>query len=130
MTSRERVLYHQIHPAKLSTDVIAAVISLYCFWQHWLWMALILHFLPPIVASALVIQWADLDRQRRSAFGVYVKRMMTRTVEAVRLGGDIVIAGTRSVAAAGPYPRASRGSSRGREPVATTIGAVTRYHHR
>jgi hypothetical protein len=56
-----------------------------------LWLALALHFLPPIIASVLVIPLADLDRRGRSAFGIYLKRMITRSVEAVRLGGDIVM---------------------------------------
>jgi len=28
MTLRERILYHQIHPLKLGTDILAAVVSL------------------------------------------------------------------------------------------------------
>jgi hypothetical protein len=91
MTLSEKALYHQIHPFKLGNDATFAFVSLYFFWQHRLWLALVLHLAPPIIASALVISLADLERQKNSAFGRYVKRMMTRSVEAVRLAGDIVM---------------------------------------
>jgi hypothetical protein len=91
MTPREKVLYHQIHPAKLVTDC-AALIALYPLWRHELAIALVIMLVPPPVASWLVIRYANLERQRQSAFGHYVARSMTRAMEAVRLGGMIVIA--------------------------------------
>jgi len=90
MTPKEKALYHQIHPAKLATDLAASVISLYFFWQHQLVIALAIHFIPPLVASGLVIRYAALERYRDSAFGRYVARHMTRLIEGVRLFGDIV----------------------------------------
>jgi hypothetical protein len=60
MTLREKILFHQVHPAKLATDVGFAVISLYFFWQHQLVIALLTHFVPPPLASALVIRLARL----------------------------------------------------------------------
>ena len=90
MTNADKILYHQIHPLKLGTDIAAAVVSLYFFWKHQLLLALALHILPPVAASVLVISFADLAREQRSPFGRYVGRMMTRTVEAIRLAGDII----------------------------------------
>ncbi len=90
MPLSEKVLYHQIHPFKLATDVTASVVSLYLFWRHDLVLAIVLHLAPPILASALVISCFDLLPQQQSAFGRYVKRWMSRSVEAIRLGGDIV----------------------------------------
>jgi hypothetical protein len=91
MTRSEKILYHQIHPLKLGTDVTAAVVSLFFFWQHRFWLALVLHFGPPLVASALIISLSNLEPQRNSAFGRYVKRTMTRAIEALRLVGDIAV---------------------------------------
>src|SRR5262245_20556154 len=31
MTLKEKILFHQVHPAKLATDIIAAIVSLYFF---------------------------------------------------------------------------------------------------
>jgi hypothetical protein len=42
MTLKERMLYHQVHPAKLGTDIAAEVTSLYFFWQHELAPALLI----------------------------------------------------------------------------------------
>jgi hypothetical protein len=91
MTPKEKVLYHQIHPAKLFTDC-ASLIALYPLWWHELPVALVIMLVPPPIASWLVIRYANLERQRQSAFGRYVARSMTHAMEAVRLGGMIVIA--------------------------------------
>ena len=91
MNFADKVLYHQIHPLKLGTDILASLVSLYFFWQHRLLIGLLLHLAPPIIASLVVIHMVDLEPQRQSAFGEYVKRMMTRKIEAIRLSGDIVM---------------------------------------
>ncbi len=91
MTLKEKALYNQIHPLKLSTDILAAVVSLYLFWLRQPVPALLLHFVPPIVASWLLIRYADLEPLKESAFGRYVGRTMTRMIEAIRLFGDLVM---------------------------------------
>ena len=91
MTLKEKALYHQIHPLKLSTDILAAVVSLYLFWLHKPLPALLLHFGPPVIASALLIRYADLEPLKESGFGHYVGRTMTRTIEGIRLFGDMVM---------------------------------------
>ena len=91
MTLREKALYHQIHPAKLATDILAEPISLYFFWRHDLALGLATHFLPPIIASALVMRFADLEPLMASPLGRYVGRHMTRRVEAARLAGDLIM---------------------------------------
>ena len=91
MTLREKALYHQIHPAKLATDILAEPVSLYFFWTHQLWLGLATHFAPPILASALVVRFADLEPLKDSPLGRYVGRHMTRAVEAARFTGDLVM---------------------------------------
>jgi len=91
MTLKEKALYNQIHPLKLSTDILAALISLYLFWLHQPVPALLLHFVPPLLASWLVIRYVDLEPLKASAFGRYVEKNMTRTIEAARLFGDLVM---------------------------------------
>jgi cobalamin synthase len=91
MRLREKALYHQIHPAKLGTDILAAFASLYFLWQHQLLLGLAIHFAPPVLASALLVRFSHLDAQKNSALGRYVARHMTRTIELVRLAGDIVM---------------------------------------
>jgi hypothetical protein len=91
MNFADKVLYHQIHPLKLGTDILASLVSLYFFWQHKFLVGLILHLVPPIIASLVVIYAVDLEPQRQSAFGQYVKRTMTYRMETTRLIGDIVM---------------------------------------
>jgi len=91
MTLREKALYHQIHPPKLATDILTEPVSLYFFWRHDLWIGLATHFLPPIIASALVMRFVDLEPLKASPLGRYVGRHMTRTVEAVRMAGDLTM---------------------------------------
>jgi hypothetical protein len=87
MELRERVLYHQIHPFKLLTDVAAAVIAAALFWGHSLVAAFLVGVTPSIVVSVTLLRWANLEPYRRSAFGRYVRRFMTRRVEAARFAG-------------------------------------------
>ena len=54
MTFAEKVLLHQIYPAKLAADIGAAAVSLYFFWAHQLWLGLITHFAPPVIVAAWV----------------------------------------------------------------------------
>jgi hypothetical protein len=91
MNFADKVLYHQIHPLKLGTDILASLVSLYFFWQHRLLVGLLLHLAPPIFASVVIIYMVDLEPQRQSTFGQYVKKMMTHKIEAIRLGGDVVM---------------------------------------
>jgi hypothetical protein len=90
MTLREKILFHQVHPAKLATDVLSAVISLYFFWQHQLVIALLAHFVPPPVASAMVTRFADLKPYKSSRLGAYLIRYMTPVAQATRLIGDLI----------------------------------------
>jgi len=50
------MLFHQVHPAKLGTDVAAAIVSFYFLWRHELVLGLLLHFIPPPIASLIVMR--------------------------------------------------------------------------
>lgn len=91
MTLKEKVLYHQIHPLKLTADIGCEPVSLYFFWHHDLALGLATHFVPPIAASLLLIPCADFEAIKRSRAGAYLRRNMTRIVEGVRFAGDIVM---------------------------------------
>jgi hypothetical protein len=92
MTLREKSLYHQVHPAKLFTDWSTGLVALYALWQHEWVVALIVMFIPSIVVSLLIVRYVNLEKHKRSAFGQYVSRYMTRSMEAVRLLGYAVMA--------------------------------------
>jgi len=91
MEFRDRVLYHQIHPAKLLTDGVTAAAATALLWRHWLAWALVVGFLPSILVTLALLRWADLEPYRHSAFGHYVGRFMTRRVEGARFGGLAVL---------------------------------------
>jgi len=93
MNRRERLLFHQIHPVKLGTDVATAAVSAILLWHHRLAAALAIGFIPSIVVSVVLVRSVDLERYRRSAFGQYVARFMTRRVEVARLAGLIPLWG-------------------------------------
>jgi hypothetical protein len=91
MTLQEKVLYHQIHPLKLAADIGCEPVSLYFLWQHDLFIGLVTHFGPPVVASLWLIGRADLEPCKNSAGGAFLRRHMTRTVEVIRLAGDLAM---------------------------------------
>jgi len=91
MTLNEKILYHQIHPAKLATDIAAAIVSLYFFWQHDLIIGLVTHFLPPPIASFAVIRYTNLESYKNARLGAYLLRYMTPAAQVARLAGDLFI---------------------------------------
>jgi len=91
MTPKEKALYHQIHPLKLSTDILAAAVALYLLWLHQLVPGLLVAFVPPLVTSFLLIRYADLEPLKATALGRYVGKNMTRTIEAIRLFGALAM---------------------------------------
>lgn len=91
LTSREKVLYHQIHPAKLCADIAASLVSLYLFWIHELVLGLLGGFVPSLVASAIIIRYANIEKYAVSPLGRYLAKYMSGTMQAVRLGGQFVV---------------------------------------
>jgi hypothetical protein len=87
MTFGERVLYHQIHPIKLFTDISTALIAIDLLWRHLLVPGLIVGTLPPVLVSVALLNEADLERYRQSPMGAYLRRFMPPWIQAVRLFG-------------------------------------------
>ena len=92
MNPKEKYLYHQIHPLKLSTDISAAFGSLCLLWRHQLAFALVVMLVPPVFVSFFLMRYADLEPYRQSVLGKYVARSMSHAMEAVRLAGMAVTA--------------------------------------
>jgi hypothetical protein len=93
MDRAERLLYHQIHPLKLLTDVGTAAAAAALLWAHQLVAALVIGLVPSILMTIALLRWADLDPYRRSRFGRYIRRFMTRRVEAARFAGLVPLWG-------------------------------------
>lgn len=93
LTRQERVLYQQIHPAKLATDWSTTLLAAYLLWGHELLLGLAVAILPAAAATAVVMAYADLERLRDSPFGRYVRKYMTGSMQAVRLVGAVVLLG-------------------------------------
>ena len=87
----EKVLYHQIHPAKLAADIGGSIISTYLMWRRRFVAAMLGAFVPAGLASVLVIAYADLERKKHSPFGRYVHRYMDWRVSTGRSLGRVVI---------------------------------------
>lgn len=81
------MLYHQVHPLKLATDISTAVVSLVLLGQHRLWLASAVMFGPSIVASAVLVRFGDFSKTQVSRMGAYLRRYMTKTMQGVRLLG-------------------------------------------
>jgi hypothetical protein len=90
MTLQEKALYHQIHPLKLLADLSAEGLSLYLFWQRRPLAGLVAALGPAVLASALLMGWADLEPYKHSPGGRYIRCYMTPPVVAVRVLGTVV----------------------------------------
>jgi hypothetical protein len=92
MDFNEKVLYHQIHPAKLAADVGGSLVSTYLMWRRRFACAMLAAFVPAVLASVLVMRYADLERRKHSPFGRYMGRYMDRRVlDAWRFFGQVVM---------------------------------------
>ena len=90
LSPQEKELYQQIHPAKLATDIAVFPLSTYLIWIHQLILGVLAGFIPAIIASVIVVRYADLERYAASRLGRSVAKYMTRTMEAVRFVGLFV----------------------------------------
>jgi hypothetical protein len=87
----DKTLYHQIHPFKMTTDVISAFVAVYLFWLHLIIEGLLVAFVPSLMISLFMIKLMDFERQKQSNFGKYVKRYMGRGTDTVRSVGFLVM---------------------------------------
>src|SRR5215831_12697396 len=85
MNFQEKKLYHQIHPLKLATDIGVTPVATYLLWQHEVWPAVLVAFVPPVVVSLGMMIWTpDLEWLKNSALGRYMGQYMTPLIELVR----------------------------------------------
>jgi len=92
LTTQEKVLYHQINPLKLATDISTAAVSAYLLARRELLLALLVMWIPSIVVTAVLVRFGDFSRTRDSRGGRYLRRYMTRGMQAVRFGGEGIVA--------------------------------------
>ena len=90
--NREAILVHQVHPLKLAFDITASVVSNVLLWKHRLASGLVSRYVLPVIGSALVLRFADLDRLEGTGRARYVLEHMPPASAAVRLGGDTLMA--------------------------------------
>jgi hypothetical protein len=91
MLSKEKALYHQIHPFKLFIDFATGFLAVYFLWIHDVVTGLIVAFIPSLIISLIMIWTMDFTKQKNSKFGKYVARFMTRSKENLRLMGFLVM---------------------------------------
>jgi hypothetical protein len=84
---RERILLHQVHPAKLVVDWGTGFASAWLFWQHDITAALIIGFVPSLLVSVYLILRTDLSPYRESPLGRYFLSPRTRPGDPARLFG-------------------------------------------
>lgn len=42
LSRRDKILYHQIHPAKLAVDIVGGVVSTWLSWRHELLLGMVI----------------------------------------------------------------------------------------
>lgn len=87
---RTTYLLHQVHPAKLATDIAADVVSTWLMWRHQPRMALLVAHTPPPLASAIVTR-LDLSRLQTTRRGRYVLIHMPVSAQALRYLGQVLV---------------------------------------
>ena len=93
MTFGEKLRYHHVHPAKLGTDVVSAIVAAVLLWQQHLLRAIAIGLAPPIIASLLVIQFANVEKVTQTRLGRYVGRNMPMAMEFIKVVGVFIFWG-------------------------------------
>jgi hypothetical protein len=88
--SKDELLLHQVHWTKLTADGTASIVSLVLIWTGHRVAGLIVHFVIPAVASAVLLR-TDTTPLRSTRRGRYVLEHMPPVAQAVRLAGDAVM---------------------------------------
>jgi hypothetical protein len=91
MRPADKILVHQVHPAKIGADVTASVVSNVLLWQARPKAAVVVRVLMPAAGSAAVLSLADLDALARTRRGRYVLNHMPPSAQVVRLAGDVLM---------------------------------------
>lgn len=86
---RNTYLLHQVHSAKLATDIGAGVLSTWLMWQRRPRTALLLTHTAAALASATVTRW-DLSPLQTTRRGRYVLIHMPPAAQALRYLGQVV----------------------------------------
>jgi hypothetical protein len=89
LTPTERRLYHQVHPAKLATDIGADLVGTALLWRRRRIAGIAVGLIPPMLASGMAMN-SDLEWIHRSPWGPALRRRMTPGMEGVRLAGFIL----------------------------------------
>lgn len=91
MKLRQRLLHLQVHPLKLLTDWISAMVAAALLWQHALAYGLVVAALPSMLVSLVLFWRADDSRFVQTALGRYMLRNNTPAMESVRFCGMLVL---------------------------------------
>lgn len=95
MDIQERLLYQQIHPVKVTVDLLSSGIALaLLWWSHDLTIiivAMAIMLIPPSVATIILLR-TNLEPLKQSALGQYLRTYVTRSVEWARSAGLGVMA--------------------------------------
>src|SRR5438128_10685597 len=121
---RDAYLLHQVHPAKLATDISADAVSTWLMWRHRPAAALLLaHALAALAAALLVGR--DHSRLRTTRRGRYVLTHMPPAAQALRYAGQVL-------AWYGAYQRRPAGIALGHALVVAgwSFGLVDRHRSR
>ncbi len=91
MRLADGAVIHQVHPAKIGTDVAAAILSNTLLWRDRPTAAVAVRLILPMAGSAAVLGLADLDGLAQTRSGRYVLAHMPPSAQAVRLAGDALM---------------------------------------
>jgi hypothetical protein len=87
----ERLLYHQVHPVKVLADSTSGMAALLLAWRGRAALGVAVVALPSTLSSALLIAFANLEREKGSRAGAYLRRYMTLPAQLGHLLGYAIL---------------------------------------
>lgn len=92
LSLKERLLYHQIHPAKIASDLSAGAVGLVLIWRGRTLAGALAVLVPSTTASAILMSFADLQPYKDSAAGRYLRQYITAPNQVLRLASFGIMA--------------------------------------
>lgn len=92
MTYKEKAFYHQLHPLKISVDIISSLIAIYFLWYGNTTMGLIIGLIPTFFISAIFMIIGKVESYKIDRLRTSVENYVSLKTQIVRTLGFILLA--------------------------------------
>lgn len=91
MNLLDKIKYVEIHPLKISIDVLSDIVAVGLFWKNYLLSGLAIAYLPSMLAAVFIMKYLDLEKYKNSKAGKYILKYKNLSADLSAIIGEIII---------------------------------------